>query len=104
MCRPARAAATSLRARRRSSPIPHVYEVARDRRRGGHLRGYEVGPAAAPLTSLEVSVGGRRAALPGLEEVGIHAQAHRAARGPPVEARLAEDAIQALGLCLRLDL
>src|SRR3954471_19014925 len=60
-------------------------------------------PAAA-LAALEVAVGGRSAALARGEDVRVHAQAHRAARGAPVEAGAAEDLVEALALGLRADL
>src|SRR5436853_5870148 len=59
-------------------------------------------PAAA-LAALEVAVRCRGAALAGLEDVRVHAQAHGAARAAPLEARGLEDPIEALGLGLRLD-
>ena len=64
----------------------------------------QVGAPAAPLAALEVAVRGRRAALAGGEDVGVHAQAHRAAGAAPVEAGGAEDLVEALGLGLRADL
>src|SRR5262249_9387475 len=73
-------------ARMGSAPVADVDEVALDGGRGGHLRADEVGAPAAPLAALEVAVRGRGAALAGLEDVGVHAQAHRAARTAPVEA------------------
>ena len=41
--------------------------MALDRGGGRHLRRHEVGPAAAALAAFEVAVGGRRAALAGIE-------------------------------------
>ena len=41
---------------------------------------------------------------PGASDVGVHAEAHRAAGDAPVEAGRAEDLVEALGLGLRLDL
>src|SRR3954466_6764611 len=87
-----------------SVPLPDVDEVALDRRRGGHLRGHEVGAPAAALAALEVAVGGRGAALARRQDVRVHAQAHRAAGGAPVEARVAEDLIETLGLGLHAHL
>src|SRR3954447_14367829 len=87
-----------------SAPVADVDEVALDGGRRGHLRADEVGAPAAALASLEVAVRGRGAALAGLEDVGVHAQAHRAARAAPVEAGSAEDLVEALGLGLGLHL
>src|SRR5437773_1858260 len=61
-----------------------------------------MGAAAPPLTAFEIAVRRRRTALPGAQHIGIHAEAHRAAGVAPLEARVAEDAIQPLLLRLRL--
>src|ERR1700680_2078750 len=63
-----------------------------------------MGAPAPALAALEVTVGGRGTALPGLQDVGIHPQAHRAARYAPVKSGVAEDTVEALGLGLGLDL
>src|SRR6266545_4291874 len=91
-----------------SSPLPaplaNVDEVAGDRRGRRHLRADEMSAAAPSLTTLEVPVRGRGAALPRLEDVRVHAEAHRAARLAPLEAGAAEHLVQAfpLGLVLHL--
>src|SRR5437764_2919813 len=87
-----------------SPPVPDVDEVALDRRRGRHLRAHQMGPAALALTALEVAVRGRGAALALGEDVGVHAQAHRAAGAAPLEAGGAEDLVKPLllRLCLYL--
>src|SRR3954468_3092662 len=59
---------------------------------------------AAALAALEVAVRGRRHALARRRDVGVHAQAHRAARAAPVEAGRAEDLVEDLCLSLRLHL
>src|SRR3954452_14715777 len=87
-----------------SAPGPDVDEAALDGGGGGHLRGDQVGAAAAALAALEVAVRRRGAALAGREDVGVHPQAHRAARAAPVEAGGAEDLVEALGLGLGLHL
>ena len=69
-----------------------VDEVAVERRGGRHLRADEVRAAAAALAALEVAVRGRGAALARREDVGVHPEAHRAAREAPLEARVEEDA------------
>src|SRR5581483_10187252 len=65
-------------------PLADVDEVAGDRRRRGHGRADEVRAAALALAALEVAVRGGGAALPRLQHVRVHAQAHRAARLAPV--------------------
>src|SRR4051794_41704028 len=87
-----------------SAPVADVDEVALDGGRRGHLRADEVGAPAAALAALEVAVRGRGAALAGLEDVRVHAQAHRAAGRAPVEAGGPEDLVQALLLGLRAHL
>src|SRR4051812_43835201 len=79
-----------------SFPIPDVHEVPFDGGRGGHLGADEVRAPAAALAALEVAVRGGGAALAGLQDVRVHAQAHRAAGGPPVEPGGAEHLVEAL--------
>ena len=69
---------------------------------GGDGGGDEVGAAAPALAALEVAVAGGRRPLARRELVGVHGQAHRAARLPPVEAGGGEDLVEALGLGLVL--
>src|SRR3954447_4660175 len=86
------------------APIPDVDEPPLDRGRGRHLRRHEVRAPAPPLTALEVAVRGGCAALARGQRVGVHAEAHRAAGGAPVEPGRAEHLVEALGLGLRLHL
>ena len=57
---------------------------------GGHGGADQVRATAGALAALEVAVARRGAALAGREDVGVHAQAHRATGVAPVEARVAE--------------
>ena len=72
-----------------------------DRGSGGHPRADQVRPPALALPALEVPVRGRGAALALDQDVGVHAEAHRAAGGAPLEAGRAEDLVEALLLGLR---
>src|SRR6478672_9678749 len=65
-----------------------------------HRRADEVCAAADTLPSLEIPVRGRRATLARRHEIRIHREAHRAAGKAPLEARVEEDAVQALLLRL----
>src|SRR5881275_2875164 len=85
-----------------SLPLPDIDEVPLHRRRGRHGRTDEVRPAQLALPALEVPVGGRGAALAGLENVRVHPQAHRAACLAPVESRFPEDPVEPLRLGLTL--
>src|SRR5207244_1294835 len=78
-------------------------EVSGDGRRRRDRGRDEVRASTWTLTTLEVPVRRRRAALAGPEHIGIHAEAHRAARVAPLEARFAEDAIESFPLRVRLD-
>src|SRR5215467_10735839 len=60
-----------------------VRQAAGDGGGGGHGRAHQVRTAAATLASLEVAVGGGGATLAGLQLVGIHGEAHGAARLAP---------------------
>src|SRR5688500_4417992 len=78
--------------------------MPRDRRGGGHGGGDEVRAAAFALAALEVAVAGAGAARARFELVGVHRQAHRAAGFAPLEARVLEDAVEALLLGLTFHL
>src|ERR1700675_3728271 len=84
-------------------PLAHVDEMPGDRGGGGHRRRHEVGAALVTLAALEIPVGGRGAALAGLELVGIHGEAHRAAGLAPFEAGLEEYFVEPFGLGLLFD-
>src|SRR3954463_10588062 len=62
----------------------------------------EMRAAAGTLPALEVAVRSRCAALARLKPVRVHAEAHRAAGLAPLEARLAEHAVESLLLGLQL--
>src|SRR6185369_12157521 len=79
-----------------------VDEVTLDRSRSGHRRAHEMRAAASALTAFEVAVAGGRAALAGLQPIGVHRQAHRAARLAPLEAGRLEDHVQPFPLGLLL--
>ena len=61
-----------------------------------------MGAALVALAALEIAVRGRGAALARRELVGVHRQAHRAARLAPFEAGGEEDLVEAFGLGLLL--
>ena len=77
-------------------------EVAGDRRGGGHRGRDQVRAAALALPALEVPVRGGGAPLARLQDVGVHPEAHRAARAPPVESGVDEDPVQPFPLGLQL--
>src|SRR5918998_1746083 len=78
-------------------------EAAHHGRRRRDDGAHEVGSAALALTSFEVAVGGRGATLARLQDVRVHAEAHRAPGVAPLEASLREDLVEALLLGLLLD-
>src|ERR1022692_1543733 len=63
-----------------------------------------MGASTTPLAALEVAIARAGASLAGLEDVGVHAEAHRAARIAPVRSRTREDRVQALRFGLHLHL
>mmetsp|Transcript_21030 Transcript_21030/g.62929 ORF Transcript_21030/g.62929 Transcript_21030/m.62929 type:complete len:464 (-) Transcript_21030:754-2145(-) len=91
------------RRQRRHIELAHVGETPRNGGRRCHCGGHEVRAATGALAALEVAVGRGRAALARLQLVGVHGQAHGAAGLAPVKARLDEDLVKALSLCLSLD-
>src|SRR6476646_4299979 len=68
-------------------PLAHVSEMSLDRRRCRHHRTHEMRAAAASLAALEVAITRRSTTLARLEDVGVHSQAHRAARLAPFKTR-----------------
>src|SRR5688500_15311774 len=77
--------------------------MSRDGGSGGHRRADEMSAPAGALPPFEVAVGSRGAALAGFQPVRVHSQAHRAAGLAPLEAGVAEHAVEAFLLRLRLD-
>src|SRR5205814_6195351 len=72
-------------------PFPDIDKMAGDCGRRGHGGRDEMGAALKALAALEIAVRGRGAALLRLQLVGVHGEAHRAARLAPLEAGLDED-------------
>src|SRR4029077_12905182 len=71
--------------------LPHVHEVAADRGGGRHGRAQEMRAPAGALAPFEVAFRRRGAPLAAGEDVGVHAEALRAARLAPLEAGARED-------------
>src|SRR4051812_23634668 len=69
---------------------------------GGHFGADQMGATPFALPSLEVSVGCRGTPFPRLEDIRVHAEAHRAPGLPPLETGLRKDAIQPFFLRLHL--
>src|ERR1051325_9741336 len=63
--------------------VAHVRQGALDGSSRRHRRAHQMRAAAGALPALEVAVRGRRAALAGLEPVGVHGETHRAALDAP---------------------
>src|SRR2546430_5462465 len=61
------------------TPVSDVGKVSGDGSCGGHHGTDEMGASAASLASFKVSIAGGSTAFAGLQDVGIHTQAHRAA-------------------------
>src|SRR6185437_9224912 len=83
--------------------LAHVGETAGYGGGRRHRRTDEVRAHAAALAADEVAVRGRGDALARRAGVAVDADAHRAPRLAPVEARVAEDLVEALRLGLLLD-
>src|SRR5258708_96837 len=79
---------------------PYVREMPGDGSRCSHRGRYKVGTPAAALAAFEIAVGGRSTALAFLQLVGIHRQAHGAARIAPFKARVHKHLVQAFFLGL----
>lgn len=84
-------------------PLPDINEPAGDRGSSGHRRRDQVRAALVTLPALEISVRRGCATFAGAQTVGIHREAHRAARFPPVETRFYEDLSKPFRFSLALD-
>ena len=80
--------------------LPHVDQAARDGRRGRHGRTHQVRSHRPSLPTLEVPVGGGRAALAAREHIVVHAQAHGAAALRHSKPAVAEDPVEPFPLRL----
>src|SRR3990170_2311617 len=65
------------------SPLAHVDEMPGYRGCGGHLGADQVRAPAGSLAPLKIAVRRGRTALARFQAVGVHAEAHRAARFAP---------------------
>src|SRR5216684_1530408 len=81
----------------------HVHKMTGDGGGGGHDRADEVRAAVFALAALEIAITGAGAALVGRQDVGVHADAHAAARVAPLETGRGENFIEAFFFGLRLD-
>src|SRR2546421_3474591 len=77
------------------TPVPDVGKVSGNGSRSGHHGADEMSASTAALAAFKVSVAGGSTAFAGLQDVGIHAQAHRAARFAPFESGFLENSIEA---------
>src|ERR1035438_7833328 len=85
------------------SPIPNVSEMPGNRRRRRHHGADQVRASSASLPAFEITVAGRRAALSWLQDVGIHAETHRASRLAPFKPRIQKNAVQSFLFRRELD-
>src|SRR5689334_15765726 len=78
----------------------NIDEMAFDGGRGSHRGAHEMRAPACTLTALEVAVRRRRAALARLQTIGVHREAHRAARLAPFETGVGEHLVEAFAFRL----
>ena len=81
----------------------YIDHAAIDRGSRGHDRAHQQAARTWPLATLEVAVGGAGDIFARACLIIIHRQTHAASGPAPFKASLGEDAIQPLGLGLRLD-
>src|SRR5690242_2847853 len=79
-------------------PFPDIGEVPCNRGCCCHHRADQVRAASTTLPAFEVAVAGGGAPLAGLQDIGIHSQAHRAARFAPLESCGAKNFVQSFPL------
>src|SRR5436309_10543394 len=78
------------------SPVTDIGKVSGNGCPRRHHRADQMSATASPLTSFEVAVAGGGTALAGLEDVRIHAQAHRTSGFTPLETCFLKNSVQAL--------
>src|ERR1017187_2610915 len=76
------------------SPVPYIRKMPFNRCGCRHRGTDQMRPSPAALPAFEISIAGRSAALARLKDVGIHAEAHRAARFKPLKTGIDENAVQ----------
>src|ERR1017187_4667034 len=84
-------------------PLPYIRKMPFNRGGGRHHRADQMRASAAALAPFEISIAGGGATLAGLQDVGIHAEAHRASRFTPLKTGIDENAVQAFLLRRALD-
>src|SRR5450755_1607371 len=75
-------------------PVANVGKVTSDGRCRRHHRADQMSSPTASLPTFKISIAGGGAALSRLQNVRIHAQAHRASRLPPFEPGILKNAMQ----------
>ena len=83
--------------------ITDVGKASVDRSGSSHSGADKVRAPAVALAAFEVAVGGGGAALTRSQAVGVHGEAHRAARFTPFETGVDEDFVQAFLFRLPFD-
>src|SRR5215470_19158637 len=78
-----------------SEELARIGDPAAHRTRCGGERAREQRARAAPLAAFEIAVARAHAVLPARHHVAVHAEAHRAARFPPLGSGGEKDAIEA---------
>src|SRR6516225_3241296 len=87
----------------RDVKLTHIDEMPGNRCSRGHYWADQVGPAFAPLPPLEIAIRGAGASLVRWQHVGVHSNAHAAARVTPLKPCLGENLVESFLLRQRLD-
>src|SRR5437764_1293604 len=85
-------------------PLSYINKVSGDGGRSGHRGADQMRATAASLSAFKIPIAGRSAAFARFQDVGIHAETHRAARLAPLKAGVKKDSIEAfvLGYALHI--
>src|SRR5882724_1335760 len=75
-------------------PLSHINKVSGDGGRGGHRGTDQMRATTASLSSFKVPIAGRSATFARFQDVGIHAETHRAAGLAPLKAGVKKDSIE----------
>src|SRR6185369_12284927 len=75
-------------------PLSYVHKMSGDGGGGGHCGTDQMRATAASLSSFKIPIAGRSAAFARFQDVGIHAETHRATGLAPLKAGVKKDSIQ----------
>src|SRR5215469_17705520 len=87
----------------RDVKFAHVHEMSGDCGCRGHNRTNQMRPAVAALSAFKIAVRSTRATFMRRQHIGVHSNAHAAARVAPLEPCIGENLVESFLFRLHLD-